>query len=167
MVILVPEKETRGPDQAEYSKVVVPSNVTVVPVVRPVISRVVPAGTVMPLRMMDVHEFLPAIAAEAEVKVQPLDAAATGEAAAAALLALLALLTLLALALLVLDFFVELLLLFLITPTAALPVEVGTRIVGLERPVPVGARTPVPVPTGATGLAEAGIMEDGRLACPV
>lgn len=70
----VPEKDIRGPSHSSYSKVVVPSKVTVVPSVRSVKSRVVPAGTVMPERTMLVQSALPARAASASVKVQAEDA---------------------------------------------------------------------------------------------
>lgn len=49
---------------------VVPSKITFVPVVSPVRSRVVPAGTTMLLKVMVVQEVLPLIAAAAVVKVQ-------------------------------------------------------------------------------------------------
>lgn len=94
MVISVPSKLIRGPSHSEYSKVVVPSKVTlrmsvqscrvsevlqrltVVPSVRPVISRVTPAATVIPLRTMFEQEALEAIAVSASVKVQPASAVA-------------------------------------------------------------------------------------------
>lgn len=74
MVISVPEKEIRGPSHSSYPKVVVPSNVTVVPSERSVMSRVVPAGTAIPLRTILVQLFFPEIASDALVKVQPLEA---------------------------------------------------------------------------------------------
>jgi len=63
--------EMSGPSHSLYSKVVVPSKVRVVPSARPVMSRVVPAGTVIPERTMLVQSALPAIAAAASVNVQP------------------------------------------------------------------------------------------------
>jgi hypothetical protein len=71
MVMLLPEKEIKGPSHSSYSKVVVPSKETVVPSFRSVISRVSPAGTVIPLRTIVEQEPLEAAAASASVKVQP------------------------------------------------------------------------------------------------
>lgn len=68
---------------------------TVVPSLRPVMSRVTPAATVMPLRTMFEQEALDAIAVSASVKVQPASAVAVtiegeeGTAATAGLVSLL------------------------------------------------------------------------------
>lgn len=53
---------------------------TVVPAVKPVKSRVVPAGTVMPLRTMLVQLVLPLMALAASVKVQLARSSRTGAA---------------------------------------------------------------------------------------
>ena len=92
IVMLFPENEIRGPSHSSYSKVVVPSKdtwisvrssdhesaktkkLTVVPSFRSVMSRVSPAGTVIPLRTMDEQEPFEAAAVSASVKVQPEDA---------------------------------------------------------------------------------------------
>ena len=70
-MMLVPETEMRGPAHSLYPKVVVPWKVTVVPDFKPVRSRVVPAGTVMPLMTISVQEALFLIAVAASVKVHP------------------------------------------------------------------------------------------------
>jgi hypothetical protein len=56
MVMPVPAMEMRGPAQFDLEKAVVPENVTVVPDLSLVRSRVVLAGTVMPLTAILVHE---------------------------------------------------------------------------------------------------------------
>jgi hypothetical protein len=73
-VIFEPEKLTKGPSHSSYPNVVVPSNVTVVPSLRSVISRVWPAGTLMPLSTIDVQLFLPETAESRSVKVQSAEA---------------------------------------------------------------------------------------------
>lgn len=87
MVISFPEKLIRGPSHSAYSNVVVPSNVTVVPSARSVMSRVVSAGTVMPLSTMEEHDALDAIAESASVKVQPAEAVIAAVEAATLVLA--------------------------------------------------------------------------------
>lgn len=69
----------RGPSHSAYSKVVVPSKVTVVPSARSLMSRVVSAGTVIPLRMIDEHDPFEATAASTSVKVQPEEALVAAE----------------------------------------------------------------------------------------
>lgn len=81
-LMLVPETEMRGPSHSLYPKVVVPWKVTVVPDFKPVRSRVVPAGTVMPLMTMLLQEALFLIAVAASVKVQPSRASRPDGAAA-------------------------------------------------------------------------------------
>lgn len=76
-----PEKRMRGPSHSAYSKVVVPSKVTVVPSARSLMSRVVSAGTVIPDRTIDEHDALDATAASTSVKVQPAEAVVAATAA--------------------------------------------------------------------------------------
>lgn len=84
----VPETDTSGPDHSSYPKVVVPSKMTWVPVVRPVRSRVVPEGTAMADKTIVAHDALDleAEAALVNVHVARLSrrAAAVGAGAATA-----------------------------------------------------------------------------------
>ena len=54
-VILVPLTETRGPSHSLYPKVTLPAKITLVPLLRPVRSKVSPAGTVRLLMVMVVQ----------------------------------------------------------------------------------------------------------------
>ena len=66
----MPETETRGPDHSLYPKVVVPSNMTWVPVFNLVMSSVVPDGTAMLLSTIVEHDVLLLEAEAASVNVQ-------------------------------------------------------------------------------------------------
>lgn len=63
--MLVPETEIKGPDHSSYPKVVVPSKMTLVPLVSLVKSRVVPDGTAMLLKTIVAQEALDLLTAAA------------------------------------------------------------------------------------------------------